>query len=181
MSWEQRYLDLVGEVIDAGFVADSRAGLTHSLPGRTITIPLDRGFPMLTTRKMFPAGVFGELAGFVRGAEDLATYEKFGCKYWSENAGAWAPNQGKPMEEWQIGRAYGAQWVDWRPSRKRVQPQPCLAEGIQATRLGIANGAYSASEPYLRRTWNNMLSRCYDPTCEKYELYGARGVYVANS
>lgn len=113
MSWEQLYLGLVSEVIDDGFVADSRAGLTHSLPGKTIKIPLDQGFPLLTTRKMFPAGVFGELAGFVRGAEDLATYEKFGCKYWRDNAANWAPNQGKPMEEWQIGRSYGAVWRDF--------------------------------------------------------------------
>lgn len=181
MNWELGYLSLVQRVIDEGYLAESRAGATHSVPGAMLKVPLDQGFPLLTTRKMYPAGVIGELAGFVRGAEDLKTYEDFGCNYWGENAGAWRVNEDKPREEWQIGRAYGAQWVDWRPPRKRVQPLPCLAEGIQATRLGIANGAYSAAEPYLRRTWNNMLSRCYDPTCEKYELYGARGVYVANA
>jgi len=112
-NWEQDYINLVGEVIDNGFIADSRAGLTYSLPFKTITIPLDEGFPLLTTRKMFPAGVFGELAGFVRGAEDLTTYEKFGCKYWRDNAAAWSFNQDLAVEDWQIGRSYGAIWRDF--------------------------------------------------------------------
>lgn len=110
MSWEYGYLDLCRTVIRDGFKAESRAGATCSLPGATLKIPLDDGFPLLTTRKMYPAGVIGELAGFVRGAEDLATYEKFGCKYWRDNAAEWAPNKNKPVEEWLIGRSYGSIW-----------------------------------------------------------------------
>jgi len=113
MSWEHDYLDLCANVIATGYRSDSRAGATRSLPGCMLKIPLDEGFPLLTTRKMYPAGVFGELAGFVRGATDLATYEKFGCNYWKENAAEWAPNKGLPQSEWQIGRVYGAQWTSW--------------------------------------------------------------------
>jgi len=110
LSWEHDYLALVSQVIDDGYRADSRAGPTRSLPGCTLKIPLDDGFPLLTTRKMYPGGVFGELAGFVRGAEDLATYEKFGCNYWYDNAAEWSENKGKPESEWRIGRSYGSIW-----------------------------------------------------------------------
>ena len=110
MSWERNYLELCKRVIDTGYRAESRAGATRSLPGCMLKIPLDQGFPLLTTRRMHPDGVIGELAGFVRGAEDLATYEKFGCKYWRDNAAEWVPNRDKPFEEWQIGRSYGAIW-----------------------------------------------------------------------
>lgn len=30
------------------------------------------------------------------------------------------------------------------------------------------------------RRWVNMLSRCYDPTHQKYKTYGARGITVAD-
>jgi len=110
MNWETSYLLLCQQVIDHGYQAESRAGATRSLPGTTLKIPLNDGFPLLTTRRMYPAGVIGELAGFVRGAEDLATYEKFGCKYWRDNAAEWAPNKDKPEPEWQIGRSYGSIW-----------------------------------------------------------------------
>ena len=181
MNWENDYLNLVEQVIATGFQSKSRAGDTYSLQGESLKIPLDQGFPLLTTRKMFPAGVIGELAAFVRGAEDLATYEKYGCNYWGDNAANWVANEGKPRAEWQVGRVYGVQWTNWQPSRYRPQPKPKLREGLPATALGIANGAGSGNELGLRQVWNNMLYRCYSPSSEKYPLYGARGVYVHDS
>ena len=112
-NWENDYLNLVTQVIATGFQSKSRAGPTYALPGESIKIPLDKGFPMLTTRKMYPAGVIGELAAFVRGAEDLATYEKYGCNYWGDNAANWVANEGKPRAEWQIGKSYGSLWRDF--------------------------------------------------------------------
>ena len=113
MSWELDYLNLIEQVITTGYFGDSRAGATYALPGESLKIPLDKGFPMITTRKMYPSGVIGELAGFVRGAEDLATYEKYGCNYWGDNAANWAANEGKPRAEWQIGKSYGSLWRDF--------------------------------------------------------------------
>ncbi len=113
MDWERDYLNLVEQVITTGYYGDSRAGPTYALPGESLKIPLDKGFPLITTRKMYPAGVIGELAGFVRGAEDLATYEKYGCNYWGDNAANWVANEGKPRAEWQIGKSYGSLWRDF--------------------------------------------------------------------
>lgn len=109
-SWENDYLNLVSQVIATGFHSKSRAGDTYSLPGESIKIPLDQGFPLLTTRRMFPVGIIGELAAFVRGAEDLATYERYGCMYWGVNAAAWHKNKDLPRDKWQIGRSYGSLW-----------------------------------------------------------------------
>ena len=108
---EQNYLKLVALVIASGYKSSSRAGNTYSLPGQSINFSLHGNtLPLLTTRRMFPAGVIGELAAFVRGAEDLATFRKFGCNYWDANAANWAPNKGKPESEWQIGKSYGSLW-----------------------------------------------------------------------
>jgi len=112
-NWELDYINLVEQVISTGYLGESRAGATYALPGESLKIPLDKGFPLITTRKMYPAGVIGELAAFVRGAEDLATYEKYGCNYWGDNAANWVANEGKPRAEWQIGKSYGSLWRDF--------------------------------------------------------------------
>jgi len=180
MSWEYDYLRLVTRVIDEGYMAESRAGATHSVPGAMLKVPLDKGFPLLTTRKMYPAGVIGELAGFLAGSTLLSDYEKLGCKYWSDNAANWEPNKGRPESEWQIGRVYGAQWINWRVATERVQPTPKLRNGIVATTLGIANGDGRNAEPSLKAVWGNMIQRCYNPASKNYYAYGARGVYVVD-
>lgn len=110
MQNECDYLCLVEQVIQYGLVSDSRAGPTRSLPGVSIGFDLQEGFPLLTTRKMFTKGIFGELAAFVRGAEDLGTFESFGCNYWKDNAAKWHENHGKPESEWRVGRSYGSLW-----------------------------------------------------------------------
>lgn len=176
---ERRYMSLVADVISNGYLSESRAGDTYSLPAQHLTVDLRRGFPLLTTRKMYPAGVLGELAAFVRGAEDLATFEKFGCNYWKDNAASWGPNKGRPESEWQVGRIYGVQWTKWRTSA-RPQPAPQLRAGLTPTCMGIANGAGSAAESSLRRVWNNMLQRCYNVSNEKYSRYGGMGVHVVD-
>lgn len=107
---EHAYLDLVEKVIEEGTLSNSRAGYTYSLPGQSVTFNLETAFPLITTRKMFTAGVLGELAAFVRGAEDLATFKQFGCNYWDANAANWAENKGKPKEEWRVGQSYGSLW-----------------------------------------------------------------------
>jgi len=107
---ERKYLDLVARVINSGYSSDSRAGPTFSLPGESITVDLRRGFPLLTTRKIFTKGIFGELAAFVRGAEYLQTFKDFGCDYWDENAANWPPNENLVVSEQRVGQSYGYLW-----------------------------------------------------------------------
>lgn len=180
MQNERKYLDLVWSVINNGYSSPSRAGDTYSLPGQQITVDLREGFPIMTTRKIFTEGVFGELAAFVRGAEDLATFRKFGCNYWNDNAANWHANKGKPESEWRVGRIYGAQWVNWQKNRMRQQPAPELRPGLERTFLGVGNGSGGIDCPDLVKTWQGLLTRCYNQKFEMYHLYGGRGVYVVD-
>lgn len=115
MTWETEYLKLLARVLTYGETRDSRAGPTLSKFGETIFIPaLNSGnFPLLTTRRVYPMGVFGELAAFLRGATTVAEFEKFGCNYWRANAEAWDANEGAEPDKLRVGRIYGAQWRDW--------------------------------------------------------------------
>ena len=162
MSWENDYLNLVEQVISNGCYRDSRAGPTYALPGESIKIPLDKGFPMITTRKMYPAGVIGELAGFVRGAEDLATYEKYGCNYWGDNAANWVANEGKPRAEWQIGKSYGSLWRDFH--------------GVDQLRAVMSSLQYNPdSRRMVVSAWDPSAQACL-PSCHLlFQLYVREG------
>lgn len=162
MDWERDYLNLVERVITTGYYGDSRAGPTYALPGESIKIPLDQGFPMLTTRRMFPAGVIGELAAFVRGAEDLATYEKYGCMYWSENAANWVANANLPRAEWKVGKSYGSLWRDFH--------------GVDQLKAIMSSLQYNPdSRRMVVSAWDPSAEACL-PSCHLlFQLYTREG------
>lgn len=110
--YETDYLVLLDEVRQHGELVKGRNGDTLSCFGKMLEIrSLEDGmFPLLTTRKMFLKGILGELAAFVRGAQDLRVFQDFGCNYWDENAGNWHLNRGVEYSEQRVGKIYGAQW-----------------------------------------------------------------------
>ncbi len=114
-NFEVDYVNLVSTVITAGDFRSTRAGPTLSMFGTTLQIDcLEEGFfPILTQRKIQLQGILGELAAFLRGAEDLQTFKDFGCNYWDMNAAEWYPNRGLPTKEQIVGRIYGVQWRHW--------------------------------------------------------------------
>ena len=138
--FEVDYANLVTNVIMHGEHRPSRAGFTVSLFGTALRINcLARGeFPILTQRKIFPAGVLGELAAFLMGAEDLQTFKDCGCNYWDANAADWAPNQGLEPKDQLVGRIYGAQWRNWTGDQGTVDQLKNLVQGLK-------------QEPYGRR------------------------------
>lgn len=113
--FELDYNNLVARVITNGEHRQSRAGFTLSLFGQALVIDcLEYGeFPILTQRRIHVQGILGELAAFLRGATDLATFKKFGCNYWDANAKAWPRNVGVFEDQLSVGEIYGAQWRNW--------------------------------------------------------------------
>lgn len=184
--FEQAYMNLVSEVITRGEHRPSRAGFTVGVFGATFqTDCLERGyFPILTQRKIFPAGILGELEAFLKGAEDLQTFKDAGCNYWDANAAEWAPNKDVPVAQQRVGRIYGHTWRNWPQPRSRYQPEPCLQADLPPTFLGVANGhnlsGTTAGIHPLKKTWEGLITRCYNPKAADYPYYGGRGVYVAD-
>ena len=113
--YEVDYMNLVDRVLQEGEDRETRAGPTRSCFGTMLTIDCmeDGQFPILTTRKMHPAGVWGELAVFVRGFTMVRDFKLWGCNYWDANAAAWGPNKEQPAELMSIGPIYGKQWRDF--------------------------------------------------------------------
>ena len=131
--FEQEYVALVSTVLAHGERRPSRAGDTIGIfsAGLQTSCLEDGEFPILTQRKIFPTGVLGELAAFLRGTTDLQTFKDFGCNYWDANAVAWDCNAGRPIEQQEVGRIYGAQWRTWTGDRGVVDQVERLVRDLQ--------------------------------------------------
>ena len=92
MTYEKDYAKLISKTIDEGDKKETRNGETTSIFGTTLLIQgLQNGiFPLIQGRKMYPEGVFGELAAMLRKPKCLKDFEKWGCHYWRQ----WAKEDG---------------------------------------------------------------------------------------
>lgn len=62
----QQYLDLLQHVMDHGVDRADRTGTgTRSVFGYQLRCDLSRGFPLLTTKKVFTKGIIHELLWFL--------------------------------------------------------------------------------------------------------------------
>lgn len=103
MSYEANYKKLVKKILDTGELRAGRNGNTKAIFGETLTIDLNSGFPLLTGRRIYYKGVFGELAAMLRGPKTLKDFKDYGCNYWD----LWARPDGN------IDIDYGNAWLDF--------------------------------------------------------------------
>ncbi len=99
--FEINYARLIEQIMGEGAVKQTRNGPTKSLFGMSLEVDnLDKSFPILQGRKMYPKGVMGELAAMLRCPTKLSDFEEWGCNYWSK----WAKPDGS------INVDYGNAW-----------------------------------------------------------------------
>ena len=164
------YEDLLADVLENGIAKGDRTGTgTFSTFGRQIRYDLSEGFPLITTKKVHFKSVAYELLFFLRGETNVKWLQENGVKIWNE----WASEDGE------LGPVYGFQWLHWGAGNKVTQRLPSLPENVTATYLGVANGSGKEGHP-LKKTWEGMIARCYDPNNIGYSLYGGRGVSVCD-
>lgn len=131
---------LVDDVLACGSFRQVRNGATTAAFGRTLRHDMRSGFPILTTRRIYTAGVFGELAAFLEGSTSLARFKELGCNYWDTNAAQWQGFDGDDL-----GRIYGAQWREFRTYDRRVDQLDQLVSGLKHDPHG---------RRHLLTTWN---------------------------
>lgn len=112
---EHQYLSLLRRLVEDGVYREGRNGGTYGLFGAQMRFDLAKGFPLLTTKKMFFKGVVVELLWFLRGDTNIKFLHDHGVHIWDE----WADENGE------LGPVYGKQWRSW-PSVK-----------VKATNLGV--------------------------------------------
>lgn len=100
---EYQYLDLLRDCLENGVYREGRNGGTYGLFGRQIRFDLQKGFPLLTTKKLFTKAIIVELLWFLRGDTNIEYLHDYGVTIWDE----WADEKGD------LGPVYGAQWRSW--------------------------------------------------------------------
>lgn len=81
-----QYLNLLQDILDNGITErKERTGTgTRKIFGRMLRFDLSKGFPLLTTKKMFIKGIIYELLWFIRGDSNIRYLVQNGVNIWNE-------------------------------------------------------------------------------------------------
>lgn len=141
---EYQYLDLLKDVIKNGSwkISHSTGVKLKSVFGRQIRFDLSKGFPLLTTKKVFSRGIIHELIWFLSGSSNIKYLVDNNVHIWDEWAYKkyqWAVDSKRAqkmeyekfiekiqadkkfLKKWgELGPVYGVQWRHWPSGSKKI-------------------------------------------------------------
>ena len=154
----QQYLDLLRRIDTEGVVRGDRTGTgTKSVFGHQMRFDLSKGFPLLTTKKVFLKGIIHELLWFLKGDTNIKYLVDNGVHIWDNDAFRYynelcarhgvlpvdmetflsAAQQGidSPIEGYRFGdlnHVYGYQWRLWgKPNGESIDQIADLIETLR--------------------------------------------------
>lgn len=146
------YLELLRKVRHQGQPRSDRTGVgTLAWFGDQVRYDLSKGFPLLTTKKIYTRAIIHELLWFLSGDTNINYLKQNKVSIWDE----WADENGD------LGRVYGAQWTDWRSPEGRSINQ--MEEVIRSIKEN------PASRRHIVCAWNpGELDKMALPPCHAF-------------
>lgn len=156
----KQYLDLLTHVLENGYTKTDRTGTgTISVFGYQMRFDLQKGFPVLTTKKLHLKSIIYELLWFLKGSTNIKYLKDNGVSIWDE----WAAPDGE------LGPVYGYQWRSWPlPNGNHVDQISQVVTSIQKN---------PDSRRHIVSAWNvGQLNEMALPPCHLlFQFYVAGG------
>lgn len=156
----KQYLDLLQHIMEDGTDRHDRTGVgTRSIFGHQMRFDLGKGFPLLTTKKVFLRGIIYELLWFLKGDTNNTWLKEHNVHIWDE----WGDPDGN------LGPIYGRQWRHWDTADGGFVDQ--IAEAVELIKH------HPDSRRILVNAWNvGEISRMALPPCHcLFQFYVANG------
>lgn len=100
----KQYHDLMKTILEDGIYSTDRTNTgTKSVFGHQMRFDLSKGFPLLTTKKLYTKAIIHELLWFLSGNTNIKYLNENNVHIWDE----WANENGD------LGPVYAAQWRRW--------------------------------------------------------------------
>src|SRR5256885_928912 len=156
----QQYLDLVRTILDHGTPKSDRTGTgTLAIFGHQLRFDLQRGFPLVTTKKLHLRSIIYELLWFLRGETNVKYLHENNVTIWDE----WSDANGE------LGPVYGYQWRSWpAPAGQHIDQISRVIEDIKRT---------PDSRRLLVSAWNvaDLDKMALQPCHVMFQFYVANG------
>ncbi|MBX2984723.1 MAG: thymidylate synthase [Bacteroidia bacterium] len=155
-----QYEDFLNHVYKTGTFKSDRTGTgTRSVFGGQLRFDLNKGFPLVTTKKVHLKSIIYELLWFLRGDTNIAYLKEHGVGIWDE----WADDKGN------LGPVYGKQWRSWETPDGHVIDQ--ISELIK----GLKNNP--DSRRHIVTAWNpaDLPKMALSPCHCLFQFYVADG------
>jgi thymidylate synthase len=156
----QQYLQLLNYVIQNGVRKEDRTGTgTLSTFGYQMRFNLEKGFPLLTTKKLHLRSIIYELLWFLNGDTNIKYLNENKVSIWNE----WADKNGD------LGPIYGYQWRNWKSNDGRVIDQ--ISQVIDSLKNN------PDSRRHIVSAWNvGEIDKMALPPCHvMFQFYVANG------
>jgi len=172
---ENQYLDILSDVIKTGDIRKSRNATTISKFGLKMDFDLEKGFPLLTTKKVYWKGVKEELMWFIRANTDSKILSNNGVNIWNDNSNReFLDNIGlNEYKEGDCGPIYGFQWRHFNAQYKGTY-KDYQGKGVDQLQncIDLINNDYTSRRIFMS-AWNpEQMDQMVLPPCHvSYQFY----------